>query len=212
MLLVAVVAFALASPSMFAKWADRLVEGDAVGAPSSAGAGYDRSKFGQAWSDDVTVAGGHNGCDTRNDVLASQLADVRFRSGTRNCVVISGTLQDPYTGKTIRFEKAKASAVQIDHVVALSWAWAQGANTWSDDRRRDFANDPDNLLAVDGPTNSAKSDSSPAAWWKATKQRLPATATGRCLYASRFTMVAAKYELVVPDADRNVLDRLLTDC
>lgn len=27
--------------------------------------GYERSQFGQAWSDDVSVADGHNGCDTR---------------------------------------------------------------------------------------------------------------------------------------------------
>jgi hypothetical protein len=27
--------------------------------------GYDRSILGDAWTDDVTVAGGHNGCDTR---------------------------------------------------------------------------------------------------------------------------------------------------
>src|SRR5664280_3577045 len=46
-------------------------------------AGYDRScslghgcVFGPAWSDDTTAAGGHNGCDTRNDVLAGQLQDV----------------------------------------------------------------------------------------------------------------------------------------
>ena len=29
--------------------------------------GYDRALFGTAWTDDVTVPGGHNGCDTRND-------------------------------------------------------------------------------------------------------------------------------------------------
>ena len=27
--------------------------------------GYRRDLFGQAWSDDVTVDDGHNGCDTR---------------------------------------------------------------------------------------------------------------------------------------------------
>lgn len=27
--------------------------------------GYDRGQFGQAWTDDVTVEGGHNGCDAR---------------------------------------------------------------------------------------------------------------------------------------------------
>ncbi len=27
--------------------------------------GYSRARFGTAWTDDVSVAGGHNGCDTR---------------------------------------------------------------------------------------------------------------------------------------------------
>ena len=27
--------------------------------------GYSRDQFGQAWTDDVTVGGGHNGCGTR---------------------------------------------------------------------------------------------------------------------------------------------------
>lgn len=31
--------------------------------------GYDRDLFGQACSDDVTVDSGHNGCDTRNDIV-----------------------------------------------------------------------------------------------------------------------------------------------
>ena len=39
-------------------------------------AGYDRDAVGPAWSDDVTVAGGRNGRDTRNDVLRRDLANV----------------------------------------------------------------------------------------------------------------------------------------
>ena len=32
--------------------------------------------FGPAWTDDTAAPGGHNGCDTRDDVLRAQLADV----------------------------------------------------------------------------------------------------------------------------------------
>src|SRR4051794_21226002 len=42
-------------------------------APAGSLDGYSRDAFGQAWSDDVTVAGGHNGCDTRNDILHRDL-------------------------------------------------------------------------------------------------------------------------------------------
>lgn len=57
---------------------------------------------------------------TRNNVLAQQLIAVETKPGTRNCVVIAGTLQDSYTGTTIEFEKANASAVQIDHVLSAA--------------------------------------------------------------------------------------------
>ena len=56
----------------------------------------------------------------RNNVLAQQLTAIETKPGTRNCVVIAGTLQDSYTGTTIEFEKANASAVQIDHVLSAA--------------------------------------------------------------------------------------------
>ena len=62
----------------------------------------------------------HNGCDTRNDILNRDLTGVRHKWRTHNCVVKSGKLHDPYTGKDIKFKKGKktSTAVQIDHVVA----------------------------------------------------------------------------------------------
>jgi hypothetical protein len=57
---------------------------------------------------------------TRNNVLAQQLTTIETKPGTKNCVVVAGTLQDSYTGTTIEFEKANASAVQIDHVLSAA--------------------------------------------------------------------------------------------
>ena len=81
-------------------------------------AGYDRDLFGFRQTDDDG-----NGCDVREDVLARDLTDVRYRQ--HGCKVESGTLADPYTGKTIHFVRGArtSSAVQIDHVVALENAW-----------------------------------------------------------------------------------------
>ena len=119
--------------------------------------GYDREAFGPAWTDDVDVSGGHNGCDTRNDVLRRDLTAERLKPGTHGCVVLSGTLADPYTGRTIVFTRGRStsSRVQIDHVVALGDAWVTGAQQLTPTQRTTLANDPLNLLAVDGPTNSA---------------------------------------------------------
>ncbi len=80
--------------------------------------GYSRAEFGPAWADVD-----RNGCDTRDDILRRDLRDLQFRPGTHGCVVVAGTLTDPYTGAVIPFTKARAAAVQIDHVVALSDAW-----------------------------------------------------------------------------------------
>ncbi|MDU1521187.1 MAG: HNH endonuclease, partial [Actinomyces sp.] len=63
---------------------------------------YNRDQFGQKWADED-----HNGCDTRNDILARDLARPTFKPNTRDCVVLSGTLAEPYTGKVIEFQRGQ---------------------------------------------------------------------------------------------------------
>ena len=113
--------------------------------------GYTRAQFGQTWADV-----NRDGCDTRNDILQRDLTNLVFRTKTHDCVVESGTLIDPYSGLQINFVKGVKSSmeVQIDHVVALSNAWQTGAFKLTLTKRTEFANDPDNLLAVQGRLNS----------------------------------------------------------
>ena len=168
--------------------------------------GYDRALFGQAWSDDVRVPGGRNGCDTRNDVLRRDLHDTAIRPGTHGCLVESGTLHDPYSGESLDFVRGERSAeVQIDHVVALADAWQKGAQAWDDDTRRDFANDPLNLLAVDGSLNQQKGAGDAATW-------LPPNKAFRCHYATRIVEVKATYGLWVTQAEHDALARELMRC
>jgi hypothetical protein len=95
--------------------------------------GYSRDEFGPAWTDDVSVADGHNGCDTRNDILRRDLTDVVIKADTDGCTVATGVLHDPYTGTIIDFTRGSgtSSVVQIDHVVALADAWQTGAQQLS---------------------------------------------------------------------------------
>jgi hypothetical protein len=168
--------------------------------------GYDRDcgtgagcVFGPAWTDDSTAPGSHNGCDTRNDVLGSQLTDVTYKPGTRNCKVLTATLHDPYTGRVIDFTFGQRSslAVQIDHVYPLARSWKAGAAHWSIDKRVAFANDLSiNLLAVDGPTNQKKSDSGLDTW-------MPPNTAYDCDYATRYLTVARNYDLAITHADAN---------
>ena len=162
--------------------------------------GYSREQFGPAWSDVD-----HNGCDTRDDILNRDLVAKQWRVGTHGCVVIAGVLADPYTGRAIPFAKADASAVQIDHVVALSDAWQKGAAGWSPAKRLAFANDPLNLLAVDGPSNASKSDGDTATW-------LPPNKPYRCRFVARQVAVKAKYRLWVTAAERDAMRRVLAKC
>ncbi|MBW4096452.1 MAG: HNH endonuclease, partial [Acidobacteria bacterium] len=164
--------------------------------------GYSRAQFGQAWADTD-----RNGCDTRNDILRRDLTGVTLKPGTRDCVVLQGTLADPYTGKSIAFTRGVASsrAVQIDHVVALSDAWQKGAQQLSAEQRLAFANDPLNLLAVDGPTNDAKGDGDAATW-------LPSNKEYRCSYVARQISVKATYNLWVTNAEHDAMAKILTNC
>ncbi|MFJ6657921.1 HNH endonuclease family protein [Streptomyces sp. NPDC091377] len=162
--------------------------------------GYERDKFGYAWMDTADgVPLARNGCDTRNDLLQLHGRDVQFRRGS-DCVVASMDLYDPYTGKDIAWKKAKATEVQIDHVVPLSYAWQMGAARWNKEKRQQLANDVLNLLPVSGSTNSAKRDSGPASW-------LPPNKEIRCSYAVRFAQVALKYDLAVTAADRATMSK-----
>lgn len=160
--------------------------------------GYDRDEFGYAWMDTADgVPLARNGCDTRNDLLQRDGTDLRFRSGS-NCVVMSMTLHDPYSGATVHWRKEKATEVQIDHVVPLSYSWQMGSARWPESKRKQLANDPLNLLPVGGRANSAKRDSGPASW-------LPPDKGIRCSYAVRFGQVAVKYALPVTAADKRIM-------
>jgi hypothetical protein len=164
--------------------------------------GYTREEFGPAWADVD-----RNGCDTRNDILARDLEAETFKPGTQDCVVASGVLADKYTGITINFVRGNttSSAVQIDHLVALSDAWQKGAQQLSADQRRQLANDPLNLMAADGPTNGAKGDKDAATW-------LPPNKPFRCEYVARQTAVKAKYQLWATQAERDAIAGILASC
>lgn len=163
--------------------------------------GYDRELFGPAWKDID-----RNGCDQRNDILARDLVDETFRPGNQ-CIVQTGTLHDQYTGKTIAFQRGQGTSekVQIDHVVALANAWQTGAQQWPAEKREQFANDPLNLMATDGPTNQAKGAGDAATW-------LPPNRNFWCPYVARQIAVKSKYGLWVTEAERDAMQRVLDTC
>jgi hypothetical protein len=169
---------------------------------------YRRAAFGEAWTDDTSAPGGHNGCDTRNDVLDRDLLDKTYVA-IKRCptAVATGTLHDPYTSAVVAFTRGNqvGASVQIDHIVPLALAWDLGARDWTDDMRTRFANDPANLLAVAGQANQDKGDGEPSVW-------MPPNHAFWCQYAVQFTAVLRGYALPVDAPSAVVLRGAAATC
>ncbi|BBZ61449.1 HNH endonuclease family protein [Mycolicibacterium monacense] len=169
---------------------------------------YRRAAFGDAWTDDNSALGGHNGCDTRNDILDRDLVDKTYVSISRcPTAVATGVLHDPYTNIVIPFTRGNqtGAAVQIEHIVPLAYAWDQGARAWTDEMRVRFANDPANLLAVQGEANQDKGDQEPALW-------MPPNTAFHCQYAMQFIAVLRGYGLPVDAPSVPALRRAADSC
>ena len=167
--------------------------------PAAPHTGYSREQFADGW---VTVGG----CDMREQILNRDLVYAKDES-TTDCTVLSGTLHDPYTGKTEQFKRGAdtSSLVQIDHVVALSDAWVTGAQNLSANQREQFYNDPLELLAVDGQANDAKSDGNASTW-------LPPNKSYDCRYVARQIAVKIEYHFWTTAAEHAAMRHTLASC
>jgi hypothetical protein len=167
---------------------------------------YVRAAFGDSWSDTDG-----NGCNQRDDVLLRDAVPDTVTVGQQGACdhdVLAGRWIDPYTGASLAFDDLKdprqAEAIQIDHVVPLAEAWRSGAARWNESRRRAFANDLTELLAVDGPTNASKGDGDPAAWRPRKSYQ--------CTYAIRWITVKDRWHLTVDPSERRALGEMLDFC
>ncbi len=165
-------------------------------APEGRRDGYDRGLF-QHWID----ADG-TGCDARQDVLAAQVIGLPQVDLFDRCVIVEG---DWYSAYDAVVHSGSPSDLDVDHVVALAEAWDSGASAWSPDMRRQFANDPTNLLAVTASANRSKSDRDVAEW-------TPPARSSWCLTAMITIEVKVRYSLTVDRAEHDALVALLDTC
>ena len=121
--------------------------------------------------------------------------------------VATGRLHDPYTNAEVAFVRGNqiGAVVQIDHIVPLALAWDLGARNWTDDLRLRFANDPANLLAVQGEADQDKGDQEPASW-------MPPNTAFHCQYAVQFIEVLRGYALPVDAPSAAVLRQAAATC
>ena len=156
---------------------------------------YQRSEW-PHWLDE------DNDCqDARAETLiATSRAKVTF-SGQQTCSVTHGVWQDPYSGKTFTDD----NDLDIDHVVPLKFAHDRGAAQWSKRQKARFANDPDNLLAVDNGLNRSKGAKGPSEW-------MPPNHAYRCAYLAHFDKVMHKYQLTYTSKEQRVLNKMRQAC
>lgn len=155
--------------------------------------GYDRDRF-PHWS----PASGN--CDTRETVLKRDGSGVTVGA---DCYPDSGEWYSVYDQQWV----SDPSDVHIDHVVPLAESWRSGADAWSDAKREDFANDlnTQQLIAVSGTSNMAKSDEDPAQWQ-------PSNDGYHCMYARSWINVKYQWGLTVNSAEKNALSSMLNGC
>ena len=158
--------------------------------PEHPGDGYQRKLF-DHWIDDD-----HDGCDTRCEVLTTER-----RADLPGLTPGWLSLYDGYTTDL-------ASDLEVDHVVALAEAWQSGADTWTSERRRAFANDldhPDALIAVSIASNQSKADRDAASWQ-------PPNPAAACWWASAVIEIKLAWHLSVDRREATALAHLLQTC
>ena len=139
--------------------------------------------------------------NTRHELLiASSEVPVTFTSST-GCTVATGQWLDPYTGDTYTL----ASDLDIDHVIPLNYAHLHGGAIWSAFVKKLFANDPENLLAVDDGENQSKSAKGPSQW-------LPPDESNHCEYVRKWDFLMNKYELALDVEDLALIKQVGQGC
>ncbi|WP_422473669.1 HNH endonuclease family protein [Endozoicomonas sp. ALB032] len=144
-----------------------------------------RREYFDHWSDDDRDC-----INTRHELLLEQSTST-IDTGKNKCTVERGRWNDPYTGKIFY----NARDLDVDHVIPLYWAWQHGADQWSTERRKQFANDEVNLLAVQGSVNREKGAKGPLEW-------LPPDNRYHCQYLSRWKRIILKYGLKLSAAEQ----------
>ncbi|WP_254550052.1 HNH endonuclease family protein [Catellatospora tritici] len=154
--------------------------------------GYSRDRF-PHWK-----KAGSN-CDVRDTVLARDGKNIKLDG----CNVTGGSWHSVYDGA----DTTDPLKVDIDHMVPLAAAWRSGADSWTDDKRSDFANDltRPQLFAVSASSNRSKGDQDPSTW-------KPPSRDFWCTYAVDWITVKTYWKLTVTSAEKAALSDMLESC
>jgi len=107
-----------------------------------------------------------------------------------------------YTGKTCDF-------INIDHVVSLKDAYESGASSWSDSRKKAFANDRSNHVPSCGRVNSSKGSATPKDFLRRSRdgKGLDYKIVRWCEYVTKYHAVKIKYALSFTDNTKAIFSQ-----
>lgn len=177
---------------------------------------YSREKF-KHWASPSKNYGfvQYSECNVRVAAIARDAEALEIN----NCKISAAVLKDPYTGQRI---SGSQKDFDIDHIVPLSEAWNSGADKWDDNKRKNFANDSENLLATGPRSNRTKSDSDPAKWGAEKCEdngTLPGKSNTSCIitslkcdYAKNWIKVKSKYKLSIDQKEKQAITKMLMTC
>ncbi len=111
-----------------------------------------------------------------------------------SCNIASGNWTCPYTNTA---NITSASALDVDHMVALENAHTSGGWAWDRTKKTWYANNrtwPEHLIAVTLSSNRAKGSSGPEDW-------LPPYAPYLCTYVTDWVAIKSRWNLTATEAE-----------
>ena len=125
--------------------------------------------------------------------------DKETKDKSKACSIKSGVWIDPYSKEKVE----DPTKLDIDHTGALSWTAKAGGQEWDKQKKQDYANDFDHLVATTAKENRTKGDKGPSEW-------MPESS--KCEYAKVYTHIVKKYKLNLNKADKDTLEKTLNSC
>lgn len=125
--------------------------------------------------------------------------DKETKDKSKACSIKSGVWIDPYSKEKVE----DPTKLDIDHTGALSWTAKAGGQEWDKQKKQDYANDFDHLVATTAKENRTKGDKGPSEW-------MPESS--KCEYAKVYTHIVKKYKLNLNKADKATLEKALNSC
>ena len=159
---------------------------------------YDRDEW-RHWTDE------DGDCqNARQEVLIAESTTAVTYTDADQCRVVSGTWMGPYTGE--QFDDP--GELDIDRMVPLGNAHRSGGWAWSDDRKRQYANDlsyDGHLIAVQAAANRSKGSDGPEDW-------KPPDPAYWCQYAIDWIAIKSSWDLSATESEAVALSEMLDTC